>query len=107
MATLNDLTLDKDGFLVELNDWNADVAAILAQDEGITLTDDHWEIINAIRAFYAEFDLAPAMRPLSRYIKQTLGAEKAGSIYLMTLFPESPAKKAARIAGLPRPENCL
>ena len=65
MATLNDLTLDKDGFLVELNDWNADVASVLAQDEGITLTDNHWEIINAIRAFYDEFDLAPAMRPLS------------------------------------------
>ena len=107
MTTLNDLTLDKDGFLVELSDWNADVASVLAQDEGITLTDNHWEIINASRAFSAEFDLAPAMRPLSRYIKQTLGAEKAGSIYLMTLFPESPAKKAARIAGLPRPENCL
>ncbi|MEE3160595.1 MAG: TusE/DsrC/DsvC family sulfur relay protein, partial [Pseudomonadota bacterium] len=55
MASLNDLTLDKDGFLVELNDWNADVAAVLAQDEGIILTDAHWEIINAIRAFYAEF----------------------------------------------------
>jgi tRNA 2-thiouridine synthesizing protein E len=107
MTTLNDLTLDKDGFLVELSDWNADVASVLAQDEGITLTDGHWEIIHAIRAFYDEFDIAPAMRPLSRYIKQTLGAEKAGSIYLMTLFPESPAKKAARIAGLPRPENCL
>jgi tRNA 2-thiouridine synthesizing protein E len=47
------------------------------------------------------------MRPLSKYIKQELGADKAGSIYLLTLFPGSPAKLAAKIAGLPRPENCL
>ena len=51
--------------------------------------------------------LSPAMRPLAKYIKLHLGAEKANSIYLMQLFPQSPAKYLAKIAGLPRPENCL
>ncbi|WP_370291884.1 TusE/DsrC/DsvC family sulfur relay protein [Thalassolituus sp.] len=98
---------DKDGFLLNLDDWSTSVATELALTEGITLTNAHWEIIHALREFYSEFDLSPAMRPLTRYLKQTLGADKSTSIYLLTLFPGSPAKVAARIAGLPRPENCL
>lgn len=104
---MTDLNLDKDGFLADLNDWSKDVAAELAATEGIELTEQHWEILSLLRAFYVEFELSPAMRPLSRYIKEHLGAEKASSIYLLTLFPGSPAKLAAKIAGLPRPENCL
>lgn len=98
---------DKDGFLLNLEDWSPVVAEELATAEGITLTDAHWEILNALRAFYAEFDLSPAMRPLTRYLKANLSPEKSTSIYLLTLFPGSPAKLAAKIAGLPRPENCL
>jgi tRNA 2-thiouridine synthesizing protein E len=47
------------------------------------------------------------MRPLVKYIGQRLGKEKGNSIYLLQLFPGSPAKLASKIAGLPRPENCL
>ncbi|WP_419810702.1 TusE/DsrC/DsvC family sulfur relay protein [Bacterioplanoides sp.] len=101
------LNTDKDGFLADLSDWNPDVAKQLADSEQIELTPEHWEVIDALRAFYQEFDISPAMRPLSKYLKQTLGAEKSSSIYLLTLFPGSPAKIAAKIAGLPRPENCL
>lgn len=98
---------DKDGFLANLDDWNNAVADELAASEGISLTEAHWEILNALRSFYQEFDVSPAMRPLSKYLKQHLGADKASSIYLLQLFPGSPAKIAAKIAGLPRPENCL
>lgn len=101
------LNVDKDGFLLDHLLWNEDIAEQLAVNEGIELTPQHWELIHLIRQFYQEFDLSPAMRPLSKYIKQHLDAEKAGSIYLMRLFPQSPAKFLAKIAGLPRPENCL
>lgn len=104
---MTDLQLDNDGFLQNLDDWSEDVATELAQREGITLTPEHWEILWALRDFYQQFDLAPAMRPLTKHLKQALGTEKSGSIYLLTLFPGSPAKIAAKIAGLPRPENCL
>lgn len=104
MATLN---LDAEGFLCNLDDWSKEVAVELARREGILLTNEHWEIINALREFYQQYDVSPAMRPLSKYIKTHLGADKASSIYLLTLFPGSPAKVAAKIAGLPRPENCL
>lgn len=103
----NQPALDNDGFLVHLDDWNPSIAMQLAQTEDIQLTDAHWEVLNALREFYQAFEISPAMRPLTKYLKQQLGAEKASSIYLLTLFPGSPAKIAAKIAGLPRPENCL
>lgn len=101
------LTLDNDGYLADLHQWNRDVAEQLAALEGITLTPAHWEVIDALRTFYQQYQLAPSQRPFVKHIANTLGAEKGNSIYLMQLFPESPAKVAARIAGLPRPTNCF
>ena len=99
--------VDAEGFLCDLQDWNPEVADYLAQQEGIELTAAHWEIIQLIRQFYQEFDLSPAMRPLVKYVGLHLGSEKGKSIYLMQLFPPSPAKIAAKLAGLPKPANCL
>jgi len=98
---------DKDGFLKNLADWNEAVAATLAQQEGIELTDDHWRVINVLKAFYQDFEVSPAMRPLVKYVGKKLGKEKGKSIYLMKLFPPSPAKIGSKIAGLPRPDNCI
>lgn len=98
---------DADGYLLNLHEWNKDVAHLIAAQEGITLTPAHWEIITLIREYYAEFDLSPAMRPLVKYTSLKLGPEKGKSVYLLTLFPGSPPKVAAKIAGLPRPANCL
>ena len=101
------LNLDNDGYLANLDEWNTDVATELAILEGIVLTDAHWEVIHALRAFYKLYQLAPNQRPFVKHIANTLGKDKGNSIYLMTLFPESPARISARIAGLPRPANCF
>lgn len=93
--------------MLNLHEWNPQVAYIIAEQEGIILTPAHWEIITVIREYYAEFDLSPAMRPLVKYTTLKLGPEKGKSVYLLTLFPGSPPKIAAKIAGLPRPANCL
>jgi len=98
---------DADGFLCNLEDWNEPVAELLAAAEGLELSVDHWEILRLARQFYSEFQLSPAMRPLVKYTAKRLGAEKGRSIYLLTLFPGRPAKLIAKIAGLPKPENCL
>ena len=98
---------DKEGFLEELSDWSETVALELAAAEGITLSVRHWELITLAREFYAQFEVSPEMRPLVKRVRERLGADKASSIYLLELFPGSPAKLIAKIAGLPRPTNCL
>jgi tRNA 2-thiouridine synthesizing protein E len=98
---------DKDGYLLNLHDWSIVAAEKIAQQEGITLSPQHWEIIHLIRDFYSAFELSPAMRALVKYANAKLGQDKGNSIYLLKLFPGSPPKLAAKIAGLPRPANCL
>ncbi|MGM0831292.1 MAG: TusE/DsrC/DsvC family sulfur relay protein [Pseudomonadota bacterium] len=101
------IKLDPEGYLVNQQQWNIEIANLLAEDEGLTLTEKHWEIIQLVRDFYNRYEMAPAMRPLVKATKQALGDDKGNSIYLMTLFPGSPPKRIARIAGLPKPTNCL
>ncbi|MCY4562900.1 MAG: TusE/DsrC/DsvC family sulfur relay protein [Gammaproteobacteria bacterium] len=98
---------DKEGYLLDLSDWNANVALDIAAANGVRLTENHWEIIKLLREFYEKHDISPPMRPLVKRVRETLGAEKGTSLYLLRLFPGSPAKLAAKIAGLPRPTHCL
>lgn len=98
---------DKEGYLQDLEVWTEELAVIIAEKENIKLTQDHWELVHLIREFYLDFELSPAMRPLVKYINKKLGKDKGSSIYLLSLFPGSPAKVLSKIAGLPRPTNCL
>ena len=102
-----ELDLDKEGFLRDLEQWDEQAAAILASNEGIELTAAHWEILRLLREFYRRYQSSPASRALSNYVKRELDAEKALSAYLMRLFGGSAAKSAAKLAGLPKPDNCL
>ena len=101
------LNLDSDGYLSVLDDWNKPVAHELAALESIQLTQDHWELIELVRRYYQEFDHAPAMRPLVKWIQLESDPDKGNSIYLHKLFPVSPAKQLARVSGLPKPTKCL
>jgi len=103
----HEIDLDGDGFLRDFEAWNQHVAAAFAAEAGIALTAQHDEILALLRRYYREYEQSPAMRPFVNYVKRELGPDKGNSIYLMQLFPGSPAKLAARIAGLPRPEHCL
>jgi tRNA 2-thiouridine synthesizing protein E len=98
---------DKEGFLRRLQDWTPEVARQIAAAEQLELTEAHWEILYLLRDYYSEFDSSPAMRPLVKYCALKLGGDKGRSIYLMSLFPGSPAKLGSKIAGLPKPDNCL
>lgn len=104
---LEKTAFDKLGFLKNLSDWTPAVAEEIAAAEALVLEDEHWELINLIREYYREFDSSPAMRPLVKYTAAKLGAEKGKSMYLLSLFRNSPAKLCSKIAGLPKPDNCL
>jgi len=107
VASGKSVALDRDGYLKRLDDWSDEVAVLLAEKEGLLLSDAHWEIIRGLRTFYGRHQLSPASRALVRFVKQEFGPDKGNSIYLMKLFPGNPALKASKIAGLPRPRNCF
>ena len=100
------LSLDQDGYLLNLQDWSESVATALAAAEGIPLSPAHWEVLHLLRKFYHEHQISPATRALVNLLKRELGPDKGRSIYLMNLFGHNPAQLASRLAGLPKPENC-
>ncbi len=104
---LSNSDFDNEGFLRKLSDWDTEVAEQIAGAENLALTPAHWEILHLLRAYYLQYDSSPAMRALVKYCAVNLGPDKGKSIYLMSLFPGSPAKIASKIAGLPKPDNCL
>lgn len=99
--------LDQEGFLIHLHDWREAVAETIAAEEGIQLSVEHWQLIYLAREYYQQFDISPEMRPLVKWVAQHLGKDKGKSLYLLSLFPNSPAKLIAKIAGLPKPPNCI
>ena len=105
--TLSSELFDEEGYLLDLNKWDEALGSDIARSENIELTPEHWEIIMLLRRFYEQFEVSPAMRPLVKAVTKELGTDKGKSIYLMKLFPGSPPKLAAKIAGLPKPANCL
>ena len=98
---------DEEGYLVTLDDWNEDVAAVIAQQEKIDMSQNHWEVVNFLREYYNEYQIAPAVRVLTKAIGKKLGPDKGSSQYLYELFPYGPAKQACKIAGLPKPTGCV
>lgn len=98
---------DEEGYLVNLADWSEDVAKEIAKGENVDMTENHWEVVNFLRQYYDEYQIAPAVRVLTKAIGKQLGEEKGNSKYLYELFPYGPAKQACKIAGLPKPTGCV
>ena len=99
---------DENGYLVSLEDWNEGVAEKLAEDEEITMNGEHWEIINFLRDYYQEFQIAPAIKVLTKAIAKKNDIHKnEASVFLYELFPNGPGLQACKIAGLPKPTGCV
>lgn len=104
----NSLQLDSDGHLVNHADWSPNVAQQLANSLNITLTDEHFLILNAVREFYTNFGHPPTTRPLVKYLSQTLPQLDLDNQKLQQLFNTGlVARHVNRLAGLPKPANCL
>jgi len=93
--------LDADGNLANRKDWNEDMARELAVQEGIPeLTPQHWAVINFMRNVFEKEGDAPSIRRLTK-------ESGVDTKTLYQLFPKGPAKRAAKIAGLPKPKGCI
>ena len=82
------------------------MAVAIAANDGVTLTDEHWHLIDYFREYYEDYNSPGPMRMVVRVFKKAFGEENANSRYLHALFPEGPTKTASKYAGLPKPKNC-
>ena len=98
---------DAHGYLKNTDDWSEALVPVLAEEEGIALTEAHWEVVRFVREFYQEFNTSPAIRMLVKAMAKKYGEEKGSSRYLYKLFPKGPAKQATKLAGLPKPVKCI
>ena len=98
---------DEEGYLASRSDWTQDIAQAMARLDDCELSQSHWEVINFLREYYEEYQIAPAVRVLTKAIGKKLGADKGNSKYLYELFPYGPAKQACKYAGLPKPTGCV
>ena len=103
----NTIETDEEGYLMDLSIWTQDIAAAIAAAENVDMTDEHWQVVNFLREYYNEYQIAPAIRVLTKAMKEKFGAEKGNNKYLYDLFPYGPAKQACKIAGLPKPTGCI
>ena len=102
MTTATDMpVLDGEGYLVDPADWNEDVAEELARRLGITLGDDHWDVIRFMREMYDDHRVAPDARHVMRHLDQRYPGR--GRKRLFELFPYGYVGQACRIAGMKRP----
>jgi len=95
-----ELETDKEGYLLE-PDFSEEVVHVIAAAEGITLTDDHWKVINYLRDEYRENGHTPNFRNMLKGLADILPGCDSKSLY--ELFPVGPAKQGAKVAGLPQP----
>lgn len=98
---------DEHGYLSSLDDWDEALASYIARTEGLTLSRQHWYVINFLRTFYLEYETTPAVRLLVKGLKNEFGSEYGSSKALHQLFPKGPAKQGCRIGGLPKPIKCI
>jgi len=100
---------DEDGYLVNIGEWTEEVANYLAETEEIPeLTEKHWQIINFLRGYYQEYQIAPMIKILIKAIMKDMDLSKRdASKMLYELYPAGPAKQACKIAGLPKPTGCV
>lgn len=100
---LSRVVRDDEGYLLDPEDWSPGVARSLADEAGIAMTVEHWQIVDLIRQSYGSTQVVPEARKLLRGMKSLLGPERATQRYLYRLFPNGYAQGACKIAGMRKP----
>jgi len=95
-----EIEFDEEGFMANPDDWDKDVAVVLASDINIDLSEEHWSIIDFSRTDYKSQGEAPGLRRISKEAGVTTKE-------LYKLFPKGPAKKIAYVSGLGKPTGCI
>ena len=98
------LVRDIEGYVVDPEAWDPDIARELAEEERLELTEDYWQILNFMRAYWQEHRVAPDVRHVVDYLVNARGYDKkAAKKHLFELFPYGYVKQAFKLAGMQRP----
>jgi len=100
------LDCDSEGYLLNYQDWSPAFAEQKAQEVGLSLNPFDWQLLAYIRSFYAAHALMPLSRLLVRYVKTELDPG-FNSIKLQERYSDKPLRVLAKMAGLPKPIQCI
>jgi len=101
-----EILLDGEGYLLELDAWSENFVRVRAEAEGLELTDEHWQVINYIRAYYEENNVQAPVRDMIKHFKKVWGKDKGNTRYLHQIFPlGGPQKQGNRLAGVRKPKG--
>ena len=73
---------DEEGYITNLSEWSKELAEIIAKAEEVDMNEEHWEVVNFLRDYYEEYQIAPAVRVLIKEVKKTMGPEKGSNKYM-------------------------
>ncbi|MCP5277630.1 MAG: TusE/DsrC/DsvC family sulfur relay protein [Thiobacillus sp.] len=101
MVDGKEVLTDPEGYILNMDEWSENYAVALAAQEGLTLTDEHWEVIRFIREYYEEHGVQSPVRDMVKHFRQYWGPERGNSRYLHDIFPMGgPQKQGNRMAGI-------
>ena len=95
------IAVNKNGYLVNFEDWDEEVANTMAETDGLDLTDCHWAAINFLREYYTEYEVPPSPRIVIKRVGHEFDAWGCTNKTIEQAFPLGGCKQACRLAGLP------
>lgn len=94
---------DSEGYLINPDDWSEAFVKVLAAEEGLRLTGEHWEIIRFLRDYYAKHGRQASVREMIKHFRTVWDQQRGSNHYLHSLFPGGgPQKQGNRLGGLLR-----
>jgi tRNA 2-thiouridine synthesizing protein E len=93
------IEVNDEGYLVNASEWTREIAAEMAKEEGIDLTDKHYEVLEFLRKASENGETLTIRKVGKSGITDIKG--------LYQLFPGGPLKLSSKFAGIPKPASCV
>lgn len=100
------IPLDEEGFLMDVHDWSPQVAEHFALTDGLQLDDEHWIVLRFARDYYKTFCISPMPKIIVKGLNRQTQSEQYNVKKLYALFPDTPARRICKYAGIPQPAGC-
>jgi len=98
-----DIAVDNEGYLLNPDDWNLDVANTMADSINVNMTEHHWEVVNYVRNYFEKNYAVPEFRHALKFLKEKLGKDIVDRKFVYKLFPYGYGQQACKIAGMRKP----